>query len=77
MDIQKVIPASLSTTPRNDSREQRTRRARLSFAWGTAELLGATPYSVRFHSGAHTVGVTLERQVGVHAFASDRRAQRR
>ncbi len=36
-------------------------------------MLPAAPYSVRYHSAAYTVGLTLERQVGVHAFASDRR----
>src|SRR6266540_3862827 len=47
-------------------------RARLTFAWGTAELLPPAPYSIRYHAAAHTVGLTLERQVGSHAFASDR-----
>ncbi len=71
--IQVTRPVSLSAKPRDESWEQQRPRPRLSFAWGTAEILPATPYSVRYHSAAHTVGLTLERQVGVHAFASDRR----
>jgi AraC family transcriptional regulator len=71
--IQVTRPVSLSAKPRDEGWEQQPPRLRLSFAWGTAEILPATPYSVRYHSAGHTVGLTLERQVGVHAFASDRR----
>ncbi len=45
----------------------------VQLGWAQVELLPAQPYAVRQRLAWPTAGVALERQRGVHAFASDRR----
>ena len=51
---------------------RRSRIHRACFGWVEVELLPPGPYNVHYRSDRTVIGVALERQRGVHSFASDR-----
>lgn len=51
---------------------RRSRSLRVCFEWVKVELLAPRSYSVRYRSDRAVIGVALDRQQGVHSFASDR-----